>query len=87
MLAETASAALGASEGGGEELGAIPILKGYYEDDLGGAEDETKVLIRIWLNERMAPTLLPYAGESVGNISDLISNQVRGPWSIWQNEH
>ncbi len=75
MLAEAASAALE-----GEGLGATQIFEGYG-NEWGGTEDETKVLVRLWLNERMAPTLLPYAMESVENISELISNQVRLPTS------
>lgn len=41
-----------------------------------GEMDDCKILLKCWLNEKLSPTLLPYAGDVVSNILELISNQV-----------
>lgn len=57
-----------------------PINETYTQD--GEEEEDTKALFRVWLNERMAPTLLPFAESTMSNIMELISNQVPhcNPW-------
>lgn len=38
-------------------------------------EEDVPALYRVWLNERLAPLLLPYASTTVENILELLSNQ------------
>jgi GINS complex subunit 4 len=38
-------------------------------------EEEVSALFQIWLNERLSPTLLPYAEDIVANLLELIANQ------------
>lgn len=60
----------------------LPINEMYAQDGDGEEEEDTKALFRVWLNERMAPTLLPFAERTMSNIMELISNQVPhcNPW-------
>lgn len=37
--------------------------------------DDTRALFKAWVNERMAPTILPYAHDTVSNIVELVKNQ------------
>lgn len=62
----------------GEQVsGAATEQHPYLTDETGVPEEEdTEVMFRVWLNERMAPTLLPFAEETVSNIMELIANQV-----------
>lgn len=48
----------------------ITLEEGFPEDE------DCKILLRTWLNERMAPSILPYAEDVVNNVMELISNQV-----------
>lgn len=56
-------------------VGSLPPPHWDEEED-ESIEDDTKVLLRVWLNERAAPVLLPYATITIGNILELLANQM-----------
>lgn len=56
-----------------EEPNLTTAITNFYDET--PIEDDTKLLRRAWLNERLSPTLLPYAEEVVGNILELLENQ------------
>lgn len=55
--------------------GSLPPPPHWDDEDDETVEDDTKALLKVWLNERAAPVLLPYATITVGNILELLANQ------------
>ena len=46
--------------------------------DPAPAESDLQLLVRAWVNERVAPEILPYPGELVERIMGRMRNQVSG---------
>lgn len=75
----TETAAIAREEGTAAMADSIPeppSIPHLSDDEDEAGEDETKALLRVWLNERAAPVLLPYATVTIGNILELLANQM-----------
>lgn len=75
----TADAAVAAADGDAAAVADSipgPLSPPHWDDkDAEAGEDDTRALLRTWLNERTAPVLLPYATVTIGNILELLANQ------------
>jgi hypothetical protein len=59
------------------------------EADIENEQDETKVrvLMRRWLDERLAPDLLPWQGELVGEILEMLQSQTEIALQLQGNQN